>query len=218
MERFEYMHSKNFVHRDVKPDNFLMGLGDKSQICHVVDMGLAKYFVDPKTKEHIPHVTGKSLTGTARYVSIHSHLGEELSRRDDFEAIGYVLVYFFKGGLPWQHLKCNSKDKRYQEIQQMKQSIGLNQLCAGCPREFIEYFEYCQGLEFSEKPDYQYLKNIFKRIADQNHIKLDDNIFDWSVRATTIKSFPNYFDFIENQEINPLNDQGRFPQQAQRNG
>lgn len=95
------MHSKNFVHRDIKPDNFLMGLGQNSSICHVVDMGLAKYFIDPATKSHIPHITGKSLTGTARYVSIHSHKGEELSRRDDFEAIGYVLVYFYTGSLPW---------------------------------------------------------------------------------------------------------------------
>jgi serine/threonine protein kinase len=95
------MHGKNFVHRDIKPDNFLMGLGETSPVCHVVDMGLAKYFIDPKTKSHISHITGKSLTGTARYVSINSHNGEELSRRDDFEAIGYVLVYFYTGSLPW---------------------------------------------------------------------------------------------------------------------
>jgi serine/threonine protein kinase len=101
IERFEQMHNRNFIHRDIKPDNFLMGLGDNSNLCHIVDMGLAKYFVDPQTKKHISHITGKSLTGTARYVSINSHNGEELSRRDDFEAIGYVLVYFYTGSLPW---------------------------------------------------------------------------------------------------------------------
>ena len=101
IKRFEYMHSKNFIHRDVKPDNFLMGLKEKSDILHIVDMGLAKKFYDQTTNKHIAYRDDKSLTGTARYASIHSHQGEELSRRDDFEAIGYVLIYFLTGYLPW---------------------------------------------------------------------------------------------------------------------
>ena len=95
------MHKKLFIHRDVKPDNFLMGLQDKSHVLHVVDMGLAKKYFDPVNKKHLAYRNDKSLTGTARYASVHAHLGEELSRRDDFEAIGYVLVYFFTGYLPW---------------------------------------------------------------------------------------------------------------------
>lgn len=98
------MHGKNFIHRDVKPDNFLMGMGSKSNSLHIVDMGLAKKYIDPSTKQHIAFRNDKSLTGTARYASIHAHLGEELSRRDDFEAIGYVLIYLFTGYLPWQNL------------------------------------------------------------------------------------------------------------------
>lgn len=101
MQRFEFMHESSFIHRDVKPDNFLMGLGQKSSIVHVVDMGLAKRVFDPDTKKHIAFRNDKSLTGTARYASIHAHLGEELSRRDDLEAIGFVLIYFLKGQLPW---------------------------------------------------------------------------------------------------------------------
>ena len=97
LERFEFMHKQSFIHRDVKPDNFLMGLGDKSGIVHVVDMGLSKRVLDPNTNQHIPFRNDKSLTGTARYASIHAHLGEELSRRDDLEAIGFVLIYFLKG-------------------------------------------------------------------------------------------------------------------------
>ena len=94
MERFQYIHNESFIHRDVKPDNFLMGNGQKSVTVHIVDMGLPKRVFDPNKKKHIPFKKDKSLTGTARYASIHAHLGEELSRRDDLEAIGYVLIYF----------------------------------------------------------------------------------------------------------------------------
>jgi serine/threonine protein kinase len=97
LDRFKYMHEASFIHRDVKPDNFLMGLNENSNIVHVVDMGLSKRVMYPGTNEHIPYRNDKSLTGTARYASIHAHLGEELSRRDDLEAIGFVLIYFFKG-------------------------------------------------------------------------------------------------------------------------
>jgi casein kinase I family protein HRR25 len=97
LDRFKFMHGSSFIHRDVKPDNFLMGLGTKSHVVHVVDMGLSKRVFDPVTMKHIAYRNDKSLTGTARYASIHAHLGEELSRRDDLEAIGFVLIYFLKG-------------------------------------------------------------------------------------------------------------------------
>lgn len=146
IERFEYMNDKCFIHRDVKPDNFLMGLGDKSNICHVVDMGLAKRYIDPVSKSHIAYRNDKSLTGTARYASIHSHLGEELSRRDDFEAIGYVLIYFYKGELPWQNLQSYSKNSRYRMIKEQKTQIRNDELCEDCPIEFYQYMDYCKTL------------------------------------------------------------------------
>ena len=101
IERFKYIHNKTFIHRDIKPDNFLMGLKDKSHILYIVDYGLAKRYIDPRTKVHIAYRNDKSLTGTARYASIHAHLGEELARRDDLEAVGFVMLYFYKGQLPW---------------------------------------------------------------------------------------------------------------------
>jgi serine/threonine protein kinase len=102
--RIEFIHKSSFLHRDIKPDNFLMGLGEKETTCFVIDFGLAKRYIDRKTGQHIPYKDKKQLTGTARYASLNTHLGIEQSRRDDLEAIGYIFVYFMKGSLPWQGL------------------------------------------------------------------------------------------------------------------
>ena len=75
ISRIEYVHCKNFIHRDIKPDNFLMGLGKKGSLVYIIDFGLAKKYRDPRTHQHIPYRENKNLTGTARYASINTHLG-----------------------------------------------------------------------------------------------------------------------------------------------
>lgn len=101
IQRVEYIHSRLYLHRDIKPDNFLVGTGKRQHYVFTVDFGLTKRYRDSKTGSHIPYKDGKSLTGTARYASINTHVGVEQSRRDDLECLGYVLIYFMKGGLPW---------------------------------------------------------------------------------------------------------------------
>merc|ERR1739848_455453 len=113
ISRIEYIHGKNFLHRDIKPDNFLMGLGKKGNLVYAIDFGLAKRFRDPRTHQHIPYRENKNLTGTARYTSINTHLGIEQSRRDDMESLGYVMLYFCRGSLPWQGLKAATKKQKY---------------------------------------------------------------------------------------------------------
>merc|ERR1712110_242336 len=125
----KYVHAKNLLHRDIKPDNFLIGLGKKANQVQIIDFGLAKKYRDPKTQQHIPYRENKNLTGTARYASVNTHLGIEQSRRDDLEAIGYVLMYFNRGSLPWQGLKTNSKEDKYHKIMESKRSTSVETLC-----------------------------------------------------------------------------------------
>merc|ERR1711970_1689239 len=163
INRIEYVHAKNFIHRDIKPDNFLIGLGKKANQIHIIDFGLAKKYRDPKTQQHIPYREGKNLTGTARYASVNTHLGIEQARRDDLEAIGYVLLYFCRGSLPWQGLKApgnGGKKEKYEKIKEKKVETTVEQLCKGQPHEFITYLTYCKGLKFEDRPDYAYLRTL----------------------------------------------------------
>jgi serine/threonine protein kinase len=127
------VHSKNYIHRDIKPDNFLVGKNKKNNQVFVIDFGLAKRYKDAKTGAHIPFTDGKSLTGTARYASINTHLGMEQSRRDDLESTGYVMVYFLRGELPWQGLKAKTMKEKYEKIMEKKLSTPVDSLCKGFP-------------------------------------------------------------------------------------
>merc|ERR1712217_763642 len=177
--RIEYLHSKNFIHRDIKPDNFLIGLGKKANPVHIIDFGLAKKYRDPKTQQHIPYRENKSLTGTTRYASINAHLGVEQSRRDDLEAIGYVLMYFNRGQLPWQGLQANTKEEKYHKIMESKRSTSIESLCKGYAAVFASYLNYCRALRFEDRPDYAYLRRLFKDLFMREGF-VNDGVFDWS--------------------------------------
>ncbi|KAF3625877.1 Casein kinase I isoform delta [Capsicum annuum] len=162
INRVEFVHAKSFLHRDIKPDNFLMGLGRRANQVYIIDFGLAKKFRDSNTHQHIPYRENKNLTGTARYASMNTHLGIEQSRRDDLESLGYVLMYFLRGSLPWQGLKAGTKKQKYERIK-----------CAS-------YFHYCRSLRFEDKPDYAYLKRIFRDLFIREGFQFD-YVFDWTI-------------------------------------
>ncbi|ESN98499.1 hypothetical protein HELRODRAFT_176975 [Helobdella robusta] len=180
ISRIEYVHLKHYIHRDIKPDNFLMGTGKRGNIVYAIDFGLAKKYRDARTHQHIPYREDKNLTGTARYASINTHLGKEQSRRDDMESLGYILMYFLRGSLPWQNLKASTKVQKYERISEKKMSTPINELCRNFPAEFASYLSICRSLKFDDKPDYSQLRQLFRNLFHRQSFNYDF-FYDWTV-------------------------------------
>ncbi|KAK8899370.1 hypothetical protein M9Y10_001684 [Tritrichomonas musculus] len=176
----EYFHQKNFIHRDIKPDNFVIGLGSKSNQVYIIDFGLAKKYRDTWNHQHIQFSTGNSLTGTARYSSLNALKGSEQSRRDDLEALGYVLIYLLRGNLPWMGKRFIDKENKYQGIANMKENTTFEDLCEGFPDEFIQYFYLVRNLGFAEKPDYLTYRKIFRDLLIKEGYSYDYK-YDWTL-------------------------------------
>ena len=187
VDRIEYIHSRKIIHRDIKPDNFVMGRGLKSHIVYVLDFGLSKKYWSSSHKCHIPFIDGKKLTGTARYASINALSGYEQSRRDDLESIGYIIMCFIRGSLPWQGLKINKKEDRYKKICEKKKSTSAKDLCSGFPSEFEKFVSYTRNLEFTEVPDYNYLRDLLKNVIKKSGSTIDF-FYDWCTQKPNIKS------------------------------
>ncbi len=185
----EQLHARHFVHRDIKPENFVMGLGKKTTAVHVIDFGLAKRFRDPLTGLHLPYRDHRSFAGTARYASINTHFGVEQSRRDDLESLGHLLVYFLKGGLPWQNLQAANRREKYERIRLKKIAVSSEELCKDLPPEFQVYLNYCRTMKFNERPDYGYIQRLFGDLMARKGY-LCDRVFDWAGPAAADVSFP----------------------------
>mmetsp|Transcript_31835 Transcript_31835/g.109504 ORF Transcript_31835/g.109504 Transcript_31835/m.109504 type:complete len:462 (+) Transcript_31835:80-1465(+) len=197
LERAETLHENHLIHRDIKPANFVANLQVQTSnaLVFCIDFGLSKRYRHPHTMQHIPYREGRSLTGTPRYASIANHLGIEQSRRDDLEAIGYVLVYFAKGRLPWQGLKAKSAHKKYALILEKKQAISIRELCEGCPPQFAEYLAYCRELKFDAQPNVAYLRRLFRDLyAQQGHDvqQLAANDWDWTTAQSPHDAAPQH--------------------------
>ena len=185
LDRLEFIHNKNIIHRDIKPDNFVLGLDNKSHIIYVLDFGLSKKYRSSRTHQHIKFSVNKKLTGTARYASINALKGCEQSRRDDLEAIGYVLMYFLRSSLPWQGLHVHKGEDRYKKILTKKRSTSAEELCKGFPSEFAEYINYTRNLEFEADPDYKFLRGLLLSVLEKENQPYDF-CYDWVSEKPTV--------------------------------
>ncbi|OHT11789.1 Casein kinase I isoform delta-like protein [Tritrichomonas foetus] len=175
----EFIHNKNFIHRDIKSDNFVMGTGDNESILYIIDYGLAKKYRDTSTLFHIPYSEGRSLTGTARYASVGALRGCEQSRRDDLESLAYVLIYLMKGSLPWMGLDIPSRNDKYNKILELKSSYTVDELCKGLPSEFVQFLFMVKRLGFTERPNYSRYRRLFRSLFIKSGF-VYDSVYDWT--------------------------------------
>uniref|UniRef100_A0A1I7XJG4 non-specific serine/threonine protein kinase n=1 Tax=Heterorhabditis bacteriophora TaxID=37862 RepID=A0A1I7XJG4_HETBA len=188
LDRVEHLHSRGFIHRDLKPENFLMGVGANESICYLIDFGLARRYRsindinlfkelllryrDGESLTHVPYRKGKNLVGTAKYASLNSHNGIELSRRDDLESLAYILLEFITGDLPWKEprnrARFRTKQQSYNRIRAMKEQMDWDKVCPA----LSQWVADVRALEFADKPDYDkfrgYLKDYLK--SDKNMV------------------------------------------------
>ena len=178
LDRFEWIHSKDIVYRDVKPENFLFGLDDPNVI-YIIDFGLCKKYRSSKTGKHIlPKYTGL-VSGTMRFVSPNVIKGKHPSRRDDLISLGYILIFLYKRELPWDMKISNFTREIYLELVYLKQTNGCGKLFNGIPKEFMDYIKYTRNLKFEQNPDYSYLRSLLNNILFKLNINYKTLTFSW---------------------------------------
>ncbi|GAW01078.1 kinase-like protein [Lentinula edodes] len=181
LDRLEYVHSRGVLHRDVKPANFVMSRTTPS-IVNIIDFGLAKRYRQPLNGEHIPysqHPDALHGVGTSLYASLNTHFGVETGRRDDLESLAYMLIGFVRGGLPWRKVRAtvdpppNWPSKEWNPITQTWNLIREEKvkaevaLLTGLPEEFGVLYRYARTLQFTDLPDYEGLRQLFRGLAER---------------------------------------------------
>ena len=175
-KRLNYIHDYGIIHRDLKPENFLVSTNTREGIIYLIDFGLSKKILNPKTKEHIPYKTNRPLMGTAVYTSLNSHQGFEQSRRDDLESLAYIIIYFYYGELPWSNLKVKTKEELFQKTFEIKSNYKNSEEFKNLPYELSDLINYCYHLEYEEKPNYLYIKSLADRMTGRSNTEI---LFDW---------------------------------------
>ena len=178
----EWVHNCGIVHRDIKPQNFLVGRGALRNKVFLIDYGVSTMYIDPRTREHAMFTGNNGLIGTASYVSVNTHLGEQQRRRDDLESIAYMLIRFMRGSLPWQAVKVKSVEERNERITQEKIQTTPEKLCEGLPKEFRTTLERIRKLRFDETPNYFAFRNAFNTLFIKKGY-VYDGVFDWDENA-----------------------------------
>ncbi len=188
VKRIEYVHSKGYLHRDIKPNNFLLGKFSREMsidnTLYIIDFGLSKSFLDPDTNKHYSLKDDRRFVGTPRYAGLNTHLGVRQSRRDDLESIMFILIYFLKSELPWQGVKAKTKSEKKRKIMRKKKAVNNIDLCENLPKEFNICLDYIREIKFDEKPNYKYICSLLLRVRDEN----TRSDLEWNVMFMSSKS------------------------------
>ena len=180
LKRLEFIHSKNIIHCDIKPDNIILGAGKNLNIIQLIDFGISEFYYNLENNTHKLFKENQGFKGTITYSSINAQKEVSLSRRDDLESFGYMMIYLLKGSLPWSSLDIKEKKEKKKKILEIKETITNEELCKYCPVEFKKYFDYCKNLQFDETPDYKYLIGLFDTLfLEKKYIY--DNKYDWMI-------------------------------------
>ena len=174
LDRLKYIHSKNTLHRDIKPFNFLFGKTNP-KLLYLIDFGISTKYRSSRTGKHIKFKFVRKAIGSLRYMSINSNSCYEQSRRDDLESLGYMLIYLIKKTLPWISIENSNINKieKYRKVRDLKMSTLPEELCSGLPKEFSDYIKYCRNLSFEQEPNYNYLRNLFLEVIKKNEKIVD---------------------------------------------
>ena len=178
LKRLRDLHEKGIIHRDMKPENFVIGKGKNEKLIYMIDFGLSRHYLIEKTQQHIPMKSDRAIVGTLRYISMNCHEGLEVSRRDDLESLAYMMIHFVIGELPWMGIKAKSLGEKYKRVYEKKQETVPDEICKILPDEMKNFLQHILNLEFEEKPNYDYLEGLIKSLKSKYGFKNDDN-FEW---------------------------------------
>ena len=185
------IHKKGIVLRYLKPGNMVIGEDKNKDFIYLIDFEIAKKYLI--NEEHIPYRNNIDVRGNRDYISINTHNGIEISRRDDIESLGYNLIYFMKGELPWR------KERDSKSILEKKINTSLDELCKGLPEEFKVFIKYSRELEFEQEPDYNYLNKLLLTVAKKNGINIDKSKYDWEIKDEEMKKEKEKEELKENK-------------------
>ena len=208
VKRLRSMHQNGLLHRDLKPNNFTWGHYSKNYFTmnhynnpdydtksiYLIDFGLSEFYIDPETGAFIKNEKGAKFIGTLRYSSVNSHKGIRQCRKDDLESLMYILIYFYKGKLPWQDVKSKKKEEKHMKIKEEKLRTTVETLCKDMPLEFERMLSYIKSISYSETPNYENILSGFQKIitslTEWENVEMEYNyIWEKKFKKNFIKKY-----------------------------